>query len=71
MRQFSEILRESRKKENLTQVQLATILNLAQASYSKYENGDSEPNIGTLIKIANVLNMPIDILVGRYVNVSE
>jgi transcriptional regulator with XRE-family HTH domain len=71
MRPFHEILKESRKSAQLTQVQLSSALNLSQASYQRYEKGDREPSITTLINIANILNMPIDILVGRYVNVSQ
>lgn len=54
-----------RKQKQVTQEEIARILNIKQNSYSKYEQGITEPNIENLIKLANYYNVSIDYLVGR------
>ena len=54
-----------RREYNLTQKQLATMLSLKQTTYSGYERGWHEPNIETLIKIADFYGITLDRLVGR------
>ena len=46
-------LRELRKQKNLSMKELGAILGLAESTISLYENGKREPDIATLIKIAN------------------
>ena len=58
-------LLELRKKNNLTQCELAEKLYMSQNCYSSYENGRTEPNIETLCKIADLYNVSLDYLVGR------
>lgn len=48
-------LKELRKAKGLTQHQLANELGISQQSYARYEKGDREPNIATLIKLADYL----------------
>lgn len=45
-----------------TQEELAKLLNLSQKTYSNYENGNSEPNIETLCKIADFYGVSLDYL---------
>ena len=63
---YSEILKDLRNKNRLTQTELAKEINISQRAYAHYEKGESEPNIDTLIKLADKYGVPIDILVGRY-----
>lgn len=63
---ISEILKNLRIKNNLTQKELAEKIGTKQRTYCTYENGTREPNIETLKKIANFYNVSIDYLVGRY-----
>ncbi len=58
-------LRNVRKESNLTQKQIAELLNISQQSYSDYENEKTQPDFETLIKIADTLNVSIDFLLGR------
>ena len=51
-----------RKQKNLSQEDLAKILNIGQSTLSGYETGCYEPDINTLIKIANYFNVSIDYL---------
>lgn len=67
MNEFKEVLKGLRIQNNLTQKEIANIINVSERTYSRYETGDREPRIETLIKIAEYYKIPIDILVGRYV----
>lgn len=52
-------IKELRKQKKLTQEQLAEKLNLDAGYISKLEVGRNFPTIGTLEKIANVLNVEL------------
>lgn len=56
-------LKELRQKNNLTQEQVAKILNKSTIAYGYYEAGRSEPDISTLIKLADFFHVSIDELV--------
>lgn len=58
-------LKEIRKQNGTTQVSLAKFLGIDQTTYSGYETGKSNPDINTLIKIANYFNISLDYLCGR------
>ena len=58
-------LKEIRKQNGTTQVSLAKYLGIDQTTYSGYETGKSNPDINTLIKIANYFNISLDYLCGR------
>lgn len=71
-------LKELRKRQNLTQEQIAQILNTQQRTYSGYETGRSEPNIETLCKLADYYGVSLDYLCGhdysndlKYLNTQE
>ena len=57
-------LREYRKKRNLTAEQLASALGVSIATYYKYENGERKLTADTLCKIAKVLDVSVDVLLG-------
>ena len=57
-------IRDLREDNDLTQNQIATLLNISQSTYSRYENGELEIPIQTLIKLANYYNTSIDYLVN-------
>lgn len=59
------ILKELMKERRLTQNDLADILNVSRASIYKYQQGKAEPNIETLIKIADYFDVSLDYLCGR------
>ncbi len=58
-------LKELRKKKGLSQLRLATELNTTQNTISRYENGEREPGIAELLKIADYFNVSVDYLLGR------
>nr|DAE97177.1 MAG TPA: Helix-turn-helix XRE-family like protein [Caudoviricetes sp.] len=62
---FNIRLRERRKKCGFTQQQMADAINLQLRSYQFYESGQRSPSLETLIKIADILNVPTDYLLCR------
>ena len=63
-------LRDLREDKDLTQKELAAILNIKQTTYSKYELGKINIPIEALIKMADFYKTSIDYLVGRTNNCS-
>lgn len=61
---FSEQLRYLRECAGMTQIELAKAIGVAPTTYRNYENTSREPNFDTLIKIASVLNVSVDELLG-------
>lgn len=58
-------LREIRKKKRISQLKLATDLNMNQNSISRYETGEREADYKTLIAFADYFNVSIDYLLER------
>ena len=61
---FVERLVELRNDRSLSQRQLAEALGSKRTTVSSWENGVSEPNITTLIKIAVLFDVSVDYLIG-------
>lgn len=62
---FNECLKHHRELCGYTQKQLADILSIAPRSYQRYELGEREPDIKTLIQLADIFKVSLDDLVGR------
>ena len=58
-------LRKLRKECHITQLKLALDLHMSQNTISRYENGEREPGVSELIKIADYFDVSIDYLLGR------
>ena len=54
-----------RMLRKLTQQRFADMLNIALNTYQKYEQGERCPSLDMLIKIADILEVPTDYLLGR------
>ena len=63
--EFSERLKELRKKATFTQVEVADKLGISQPAYASWERGVKKPTQEDLVKIAQVLNVSVDYLVGN------
>ena len=61
---FNENLREAREKKKMSQKDVADIIGVAKSTYSLYESGNREPNVNTIKKIADCLNVSADTLLG-------
>lgn len=62
---FCERLKKMRIEKNLTQTDIAKMIYISQPAYSKYEMGTASPNPETLKKLAEVLNVSVDYLIGN------
>ena len=60
--EFSERLKELRKKANFTQVEVAEKLGISQPAYASWVKKPTQDN---LVKIAQILNVSVDYLVGN------
>jgi len=58
-------LKELRLSKNITQKQLAEIINLSYSGYQYIEYGKKQPILSNLIKLANYFEVSLDYLVGR------
>lgn len=58
-------LKELRQQQKISQRDLAKICNITPTTYNAYETRNVEPNIETLIKIANHLHVSLDVLCGN------
>lgn len=63
--EFSERLKKLRKQAQLTQVDVAEKLGISQPAYASWERGIKKPTQENLVKIAQVLNVSVDYLVGN------
>jgi len=61
---FNDNLREARLKSGLSQKELSENIGVAKSTYSLYESGKREPNVDTIKKIASILNISADTLLG-------
>ena len=57
--------RKIRKYYKKTQQQVADYIGINRVAYTNYENDKREPDIKTLIKIADYFSVTLDELVGR------
>ena len=57
-------IRSLREDNDLTQKERATILNMSQTGYSKYETGENDVPTKILIDLAYYYNTSIDYLLG-------
>ncbi|EHD67126.1 helix-turn-helix family protein [Streptococcus pneumoniae GA41538] len=69
--EFSERLKKLRKQAQLTQVDVAEKLGISQPAYASWERGVKKPTQENLVKIAQVLNVSVDYLVGNSDNYED
>lgn len=62
---FSEILRDLRKREGLTQEELAKKTDISKSAVSMYENGNRTPDFETLEMFADFFNVNLSYLIGE------
>jgi transcriptional regulator with XRE-family HTH domain len=54
-----------RQDANLTQLQLAEMLNYSDKAVSKWERGESVPDLRVLIQLANIYNIKVDDIISE------
>ena len=62
---FVTNLKETRKGRNLTQKQVAEMLNVVESCYANWEQGRAQPSIEHLRQLAIILDVSLDELVGH------
>jgi len=62
---YKERIRELREDKDLTQTQIAEVLNINQTVYSRYEGGRAKMPIHHLITLADYYNTSTDYILGR------
>lgn len=65
MRSLGENIRSLRKANNISQKDLAKLLCITDSAVSQYEKNKRNPDINTLIKIADIMNVSTDYLLNR------
>lgn len=72
MEQIGSIIKDIRKKNNLTQNEFASILGVTFQAVSKWENDKSIPDITILKEISNKFNVDLNYLIsGKKVNINK
>ena len=62
---FNDRLRSARIFRKYTLQKTADMLQIPLRSYQKYESADSEPDFATLVRLADLFNVPTDFLLCR------
>lgn len=62
---FAQRLKQLRTERQVSQSELASALKISNRTISMYEQGNSEPNVENLSKIADFFNVTTDYLIGR------
>ena len=71
MKTFSEKLLELRRREGLSQEQLADRLGVTRQSVSKWESGTAAPELSKLIALSELFSVSVDYLVKDYLEEPE
>ena len=61
---LGERLKELREDKNLTQKQIAAVLNINSVTYLHYEKSQREPPLSLLADMANFYGVTVDYLLG-------
>lgn len=61
---FGKRLNYLRRISNVTQEQLGNFLGYTKNAISRWENGNSEPDLNTINKIANYFDVSVDYLIN-------
>lgn len=62
---FNENLVKYRKIKGFTQEEMAEKMQVSRQSVSKWENGEAVPELTKIIKLADLLDVSLDVLCGR------
>ena len=63
-----ENLKKLRIYEKKSTEDIANLLGISVQAYYRYENGQNEPNVGNLCKLADLYNVSVDYILGRNID---
>ena len=58
-------LKELREEKNIYQKDIALKMNITSACISAWENNKTQPDLQSLVKLADILEVSVDYLLGR------
>lgn len=64
MSDFAKNLKHFRKQKKYSQMELAKELNYGYTAIANYESGRNEPSLDDLVRLAGILDVSLDELVG-------
>lgn len=62
---FGDRIKKLRDDNNVSQFELSEFLGISQQALSKWENGKTQPDNDSLVKLANYFNVSTDYLLGN------
>ena len=62
---LTTILKQLRKKAKLTQDQISEVIRVPKRTYGSWERGERQPDLATLMRIADYYHVSTDYLLGR------
>lgn len=65
---FGTELKFHRQKANLSQKELAAMINTSQQNISRWEKNEVEPSISFCVALADCYGISLDELIGREIN---
>lgn len=68
---LGESIRKLREQRKFSQKEVANAINVAPTQYSRVETGKVMPSVKTLIKVARVLDVPIDAIINGSANPNQ
>lgn len=65
---FNEKLKAARKQKGLSQTELGKLLGVQAQTIGRWETGKIEPNLETINKLCEILNIPLYSLISKDVD---
>ena len=62
---FGKMLRTLRQEKNISQRKLGEMLDVANQTISCWETGSREPDLDTLVKLANIFEVTVDFMLNN------
>ncbi len=69
-RQLGAIIQDERRRQGMTQQQLASLIGLQQKTISAIENGSAGTKLDTLFRVIGTLDLDVQIVRGRTQGIS-
>lgn len=70
--QSGKFIAQLRKEKQLTQNDLADLLQVTNKAVSRWETGEGYPDVSSLVKLASILNVTVDeLLAGKRLKTSD
>ena len=68
---LGELIYDLRKEKNMTQKQVADLMNISDKTISKWERGLGYPDVSLLPELANLFGVSVDNLVSGEIKINQ